>query len=186
MENSLELKKTRFKEETHRITDDSFRRFILGCIEDFNTYFWTAPASGSGMYHTDDEHYEGGLVLHTRRVIQICVDLSKLNNLLPLETDILICAAILHDSLSKGIKDTDRHSTDPFHPIYVPFEFSYVKYGAKFIEERFYDEIMLCVVSHSGRYSVTKALNVDKKLPRLLQTADFLASRKHIKINLKD
>jgi hypothetical protein len=171
--------------ELKRLTDMRFRDYSLACIEEFPKYFWTAPASGTGKFHPEDENTEGGLVTHTRRVIRMCEHLSVLHSLNYIEKDVLLTAALLHDSYAKGLNSHSKNtSTDPYHPLYVPQKFPYMGFSDKYIEEKEYDEIMLAVVSHSGRYSVTKSLNSDKKIPKILQVADYLASRRDITLTL--
>lgn len=173
------------EEELEKFTDLSIRGFVQGCIEDFPTYFWTAPASGTGQWHDEEENLEGGLVTHTKRVVRLVEELSHFYGLNYWERDVLIAAAILHDSWCKGLQSsTERTATDVFHPMYVQFRFPYMAYGQNFIDEKTYDEIMLCVVAHSARWSVNKSLNIDKKLPNIFKLADYIGSRKGIKITL--
>lgn len=171
--------------ELQRLTDLRFRDYALACMKDFPKYFWTAPASGTGKYHPEDENTEGGLVLHTRRVMRLCDHLSMLHALNYIERDILLVAALLHDSYAKGLNiNTKNTTTDPFHPLYVPQRFPFMGFSDKYIDEKEYDEIMLAVVSHSGRYSVTKSLNSDKKIPKILQVADYISSRKDVIVTI--
>lgn len=172
-------------EETDKIKSYEIKQFILSCIEDFPEYFWTAPASGTGIYHEEEENKPGGLVTHVRRLNRLIEDMTELHSLNIVERDILLAASILHDSWCKGwYENSTNKNTDMFHPLYVPQKFPFRGFADKYISESLYDEIILCVVSHSGKYSVTKALNVDKKLPRIFQTVDYLGSRTHIKIKI--
>lgn len=170
--------------ELEYFTDGNIAQFIKNCVGDFPAYFWTAPASGTGKYHDEEDNGEGGLVKHTRRVIRLVEELANLNGLSYWETDVLRAAAILHDAFCKGLNgSTDNILTDVFHPLYVRFSFPFVGYADRFIEERTYDEIMLCVESHSGRWSVSKLLYSDKKLPKIFQTADYIGSRRNIRVS---
>jgi hypothetical protein len=174
-----------FDYELSKFTDGGIKRFVQNCLEDFPDYFWTAPASGTGKFHDEEENGEGGLVVHTKRVLKVVDELGLFYALNYWEMDILYAASILHDSWSKGLmSDTDRTATDVFHPLYVQHRFPYLGYAAKYTDERTYDEIMLCVSSHSARWSVAKQLNVDKKLPNIFKLADYIASRKSIKVKL--
>lgn len=166
-------------------TDKGLRKFVENCIEDFPPYFWDAPASGTDKYHPEDENVPGGLVLHTRRVIRMVVLLADLHGLNWSERDILIAAAFLHDSWCKG-RNGKAYSThtDPYHPLYVQEKFPLTPYGDEHIPHAVYNAVMECVASHSGRFSVSSLLNSDKKLPRILQMADYIASRRGVTVDL--
>lgn len=179
-------RKVKFKQHIlSKLHDESNKKFLELCMEDFPNYFWIAPSSGTGKYHPEDEFAEGGLVLHTRRVIKIAEDLCTMYELSYYERDVLLVAATLHDSWSKGLdSDTINYMSDSFHPLYPAQMFPFNGYSAQFIPERTWEDIMGCVVSHMGRWSVNKWLNIDKKLPNLLKIADYMASRRHIKVEL--
>jgi len=179
----IDYAKVGLKNELIHFTDSGIQRFVDSCIEDFPEYFWKAPASGTGKYHDEEENQEGGLVTHTRRVIRVVEELANFYALNFWETDILRAAAILHDSFCKGLNGkTENINTDVFHPLYVRFSFPFIGYAERFIDEKVYEEIMLCVEAHSGRWSVSKALNIDKKLPNIFKIADYIASRRSIKV----
>ena len=168
-----------FDYELSKFTDEGIKNFVRKCIEDYPGYFWTAPASGTGKYHDEEENGEGGLIVHTKRVLKLAEELSIFYGLNYWETDIIFAASILHDSWCKGLNSsTDRTGTDVFHPLYVQHRFPYLGYGEGTIDERTYDEIMLCVSSHSARWSVAKQLNVDKKLPTYLNSLTILQVEK--------
>lgn len=169
---------------TNKIKDRSRKKFLEECIERFPSYFWIAPSSGSGKYHPSDEHGDGGLFLHTRRVVKVCEHLSVMENLNERDRDILIIAAVLHDSFAKGRKGSYSHSSDKYHPLYPVEYFPYSGFGEKYLQEEEYDDIMEAVVSHMGRFSVTKSLVSKEKIPYLLQVADYLTSRKDIIVTL--
>jgi hypothetical protein len=172
--------------EIKHFTDLGIQKFIEACIEEFPDYFWKVPASGSGKFHPEDENTPGGLVTHTRRVIRMIEHLGNLYGLSFWETDVLRAAAILHDSFCKGLNGQSRNTnTDVFHPLYVRHNFPWVGFGDRYTDEKTYDEIMYCVESHSARWSVSKVLNVDKKLPNIFKVADYIASRKEIKVKVE-
>lgn len=170
---------------TSKVKDEGIKKFTLACIDDFPNYFWSAPASGSGKYHPPDERIEGGLYLHTKRVVKVVEDLSRMHELSYYERDVLISAALLHDSFCKGLDDTPENMmTDAYHALYPTQMFPYKGFSSGFLPERVWDDIMACVVSHMGRWSIVKWMDVDKKLCNILKTADYIASRSHIIVNL--
>lgn len=168
-----------------KIKDTSIQNFLIACLDDFPNYFWIAPSSGSGKYHPADERGYGGLVLHTKRVVKLVEDLSVMYELSYYEQDVLITAAVLHDSWCKGLDpDTTHYSTDLYHSLYPLQQFPYKCWGDRFIPERVWDDIMSCVVAHMGKWSITRWVDVDKKLPNVLKLADYIASRSHITVNV--
>lgn len=172
-------------QEAEKIKTHEIKLWIIECIEDFPDYFWTAPASGTGLYHEEEENTSGGLVTHVRRLNKLIDDMTEFHSLNLVERDILLSASILHDSWCKGWNSNSTNkNTDMFHPLYVPQKFPFKGFADRYFSESVYDEIMLCVVSHSGKYSVTKALHVDKKLPKIFQMVDYIGSRSHVKIKV--
>jgi hypothetical protein len=82
--------------------------------------------------------------------------------------------------------ESDKYKTSysqPLHPLFVPIQFPFNGDADRFIEKPIYDEIMECVVSHSGKFSVHPLLQSKKKLPSIFQLMDYLASREDIIIN---
>jgi hypothetical protein len=172
------------EEEIKKLYNPSLQDFLREAVNDFPDYFWTAPASLE-KYHFPDERKKGGLVLHVRRLVKVVnsfVDLQELNMW---ERDVLIASAILHDSFARGIPPYTKGYSDPFHPIYPSERFPFNGYADRFkLDKKIYDEIMDCVVSHLGRYSVNPIMYSKKKLATIFQFADYVASRDFIKIDL--
>lgn len=172
------------EEEVKKIYDENLRNFIKECISDFPDYFWVVPASIE-KYHYVDERSKGGLVLHVRRVCKLVESLVLHYELNMWERDVLIAAAILHDSFSRGIPPHTKGYSDVFHPFYPPERFPFNGYADRFhIDKKIYDEVMECVVSHLGRHSISPMMNSKKKLASIFQLADYVASRDYIKIEL--
>lgn len=165
------------------ITDSRFSNFIMACLDKFPSYFWICPSSNE-KYHPVDERSEGGLVLHTRRVIRMCLHFSEMYGLNLWQTDVLICAAILHDSFARGLPESAKNSSDPFHPLYPEYRLPFNGFADRYIEKKEYVEIMLCVAGHMGRFGVNDLLIVDKLLPRLFHEIDFITSRENVIVNL--
>lgn len=175
--------KIMINEEIKKIYSENVRNFLFECVKDFPDYFWTAPASIE-KYHYKDERKKGGLVLHVRRVCKLVETLVVHHELNMWERDILLSAALLHDSFARGIPPHTRGYSDPFHPIYPTERFPFNGYADRFIDRKIYDEIMECVISHLGRHSVSPIMNSKKKLATIFQVADHVASRDYIKIEI--
>lgn len=165
------------------ITNAEVIRFMISAIDRFPDYFWTAPASKS-KYHPPDERKDGGLMLHTRRVIKLSLDMVRFHELNYWEKDVLVAVSILHDSFARGIPPNVKNASDEMHPFYVPMQFPYNGDADRYLDKNVYDEIMECIVSHSGRFSVHPLVHSKRKLPSIFQTVDYLASREHIEVKL--
>lgn len=167
------------------VHDLGLQGFLLDSLEKFPDYFWTSSASRSGKYHHPSERANGGLVLHTRRLIKLAKDFVTMYQLNVWEQDILVAACVLHDSFCRGVPPDVSSVTVVDHPLYPPREFPFVGYANKWISEKVYDELMLCVTSHSGRWSPYKTMDIDKKLPNIFKIIDYVGSRDYIEISLE-
>ena len=177
----MNIGKIFIEQELKNVTDANLKKFLMSCIDRFPEYFWKAPASRE-KYHPQDERGEGGLVLHTRRVCRLSMDMVYLYALNMWEKDVLIAAAVLHDSFQKGVPPNDTKTSDPLHPLYPRIQFPYAGDASRFIDQKIYSEIMECVESHLGRFGPSPNLNSQRKLPALFHLIDGIASREHIKI----
>lgn len=178
-----EINKIFIEQEVNKLTDGSVQRFLLDVLPRFPDYFWTAPASKQ-KYHPPDERKEGGLVLHTRRVIRLTEDMVRFYNLNAWERDILLASAILHDSFARGVPPDDINASDIMHPLYPRQQFPFKAFADRFIDGKVYEEIMECVESHQGPWSPSPLLQSRRKLPSIFQLIDHIASRSHVTIEI--
>lgn len=179
----IDVNKAFINEEIKKLYSKGLKDFLTEAVKDFPGYFWISPASLE-KYHPQDERMRGGLVLHVRRLcklVEAFVDVYELNMW---ERDVLLASSILHDSFARGIPPHTKGYSDPFHPVYPIERFPFNGYADRFIDKKIYDEIMECVTSHLGRYSVSPLLNSKKKLATIFQTMDHVASREYVIINL--
>lgn len=179
----VDKRKALILKEIEKVRDEGNRRFLRDAIERFPEYYWTAPASVT-HFHPPDEREEGGLVLHVRRLCKLVEDIVYMKGLNSWEQDVLLSAAILHDSFSKGLPPSVSEYSDPLHPIYVEHMFPFTADAERFLDRPRYEAIMECVVSHSGRFSPIKSVMSEKKLPTLFQMVDFIGSRPHVEVKL--
>jgi hypothetical protein len=180
----VQANKISIEEEIKKISNTNVQDFLRASVEDFPDYFWISPASLE-KYHYPDERVKGGLVLHVRRVCKLIEAFVIMQELNMWERDVLLAAAILHDSFARGVPPATKGYSDPFHPLYPSERFPYNGYADRFIKDKkIYDEIMECVVSHSGRYSVHSLLYSKKKLATFFQMVDYIASRDFVMIEV--
>lgn len=87
---------------TNLIADPAIRTMVQEGLKNCDPEFFTAPSSKSGMFHPADEINEGGLALHTARVVQMGEYLGEYFNLNAREKDTLRAGLVLHDSVKGG------------------------------------------------------------------------------------
>lgn len=87
---------------TDLIMDPAIKAMVHQGLEGCDKEFFTAASSKSGMFHPADEINEGGLALHTARVVTMGEHLGEFFDLEPREKDILRAGLILHDSVKGG------------------------------------------------------------------------------------
>lgn len=180
---TVETNKLRIDQEIEKVTDAKVQEFLRAAVELFPDYFWTVPAS-AGKYHHPDEREKGGLVLHVRRLCALVEIFVRMHALNFWEKDVLIAAAILHDSFARGVPPNHANTSVSHHPLYPRQQFPFNGFADRFISSTMYEEIMECVESHMGRWSVTPMLQSKRKLPMLFQTIDHIGSRENIKIDI--
>lgn len=87
---------------TDLIMDPAIKAMVHEGLKTCDKDFYTAPSSKSGMFHPADEINEGGLALHTARVVQMGEYLGEYFGLEGREKDVLRAGLILHDSVKGG------------------------------------------------------------------------------------
>jgi hypothetical protein len=175
--------KTFIEEEIKKVYSPKLQEFLRECVKDFPEYFWTAPASLE-KYHYPDERVKGGLVLHVRRTCRLTETIVNFHELNMWERDVLLASCILHDSFARGVPPVVKGYSDPYHPIYPTERFPFNGYADRFIDKKIYDEIMECVISHLGRFSLNQILNSKKKLATIFQLIDHVASRDFVRVDV--
>lgn len=144
--------------EVNMIVDPDIREFTERALTLAPDYFWT-----------DEE-----LILHTKKCVWLCREYANMDKLSSEHTDMLISAAILHDTFRYGLEGRekykgDRLSTDALHVVYPMAAF-----------ERFFDEyesahaICHIIAQHNGRF--TRLRLKENHLGRLLHVADYTVS----------
>jgi len=96
---------------TDMIGDPALKALVQLALKTCPEEFYTAPSSSSGRYHPADEINDGGLVLHTARVVATAQHLADFYQVSPKEKDILTAALIVHDSC-KGGKPWKKYAPD--------------------------------------------------------------------------
>ena len=87
---------------TNLIANPAIQAMVHEGLKGCDAEFFTAPSSKSGMFHPADEINEGGLALHTARVVQMGDYLGEYFGLNASEKDNLRAGLVLHDSVKGG------------------------------------------------------------------------------------
>ena len=177
-----------FNNELALINNIEVRTLVEKVLKKVSKNFFTAPASSSGKYHLADECQEGGLVLHTKRVVRLAHEIYGLpwnSKALPaICHDYLIAAALLHDCCKSGRNWEGGHTVTE-HPLLAA---DLVLEVAGKEMATIAQPIAATIRSHMGTgwYEVSWAKPElpapETVLQKLLHEADYLASKKHIEV----
>ena len=160
-------------DEVAAIADPSIRLFTAKALERVPEYFWHVPASASGRFHPLDTLGEGGLVLHTKRVVYLSNEMAKAFKIDGVNVDVLRSAAILHDSFKNGLSDNGHTEED--HPLIVRYQLKEL-----LTETSQFEDIMKAIECHQGIWGPKPLRMPSKPLEWALHLADFVASRTSI------
>lgn len=103
-----------FGSEIEYISRDTMSDFVKSILnrlwteesEEYTSALWMAPASNIPGEHPPDEYGIRGLIIHTKRMTRIAINLCLTFGLSELERDEVIVACLLHDS-TRAIYGTD-------------------------------------------------------------------------------
>lgn len=175
-----------FSHELNLIQNPNIRAFTEKCIEQTPDYFYTVPASSTGKYHPEYSLGDGGLIRHTKAVCYFANELLGLEHnkekFTADERDMIIAAAILHDSYKYGdVKDK--------YTIADHAAFAAKKISAN--ESELASRIADLVLTHMGEWNVDKngkelAPKPTSVTQKFLHECDYLASRKRIAVDFGD
>ena len=178
-----------FVNEINDIVDDDLRMLATEIIAGADDYFFTIPASSSGKFHPPFSLGEGGLVRHTKCVVYMVKCLCESFNVDEYKRDMLIVAALAHDIKKQGDTPNGLGYTVHEHPLLAAQYVCDVYFASDItILEGVVGIIVDLISSHMGKWGVDPKFIGDKTpLPmpesdcaKILQAADYLASRKEI------
>lgn len=173
-----------------KIENREILKFVRESLKLAPEYFWRIPSSLSGEHHPPDERGAGGLVLHTKRVVRLCEHLSRSYDLDKLNRDLLIAAAILHDTFRCGFEGRERKheegwgglGSDSLHPCYPA-----VGLKELFEDCKHAQTIVIICALHYGRWSplpISSKHENTLTLGMLLHIADFIAAQEDVIVNV--
>ena len=146
--------------------------FINKCIPTIPDYWYHAPASSSGMFHSPISLGDGGLMRHTLALVRILnymfeVEIVK-NQYTSRERDLLRIAGLLHDTRKSGSQE--EYSTNKQTKFDHPLKAAEVIKGLDGIDDKEKKLICRVISRHMGVWNTSKrgSFLFLKKLPELL------------------
>jgi hypothetical protein len=168
-----------FRREVGFIKDENLKEFVKIVLEKAPTYFWRMSASSSGKYHPADDNLTGGLILHSKKVVNLARELA-----VAMEQekylDELTVAGILHDFVKYGGGQTPNVKEFNEHGAKVETYVRRVSPVPKDLEEKMKVVFDLCR-THYGIWSIQENKPVSR-LQWVLFLADYVVSRKNIRV----
>lgn len=167
--------------EVSQIDDFDIRHFVIKTLDVVDPCHATKPASSTGKYHPKFSLGEGGLIRHTKVVVQNIIEIIRATPSLESEKDELIAAAILHD-MWKYPKGRDHEFTAFDHP----------HLGKVWCEENGFPIIGRLIGAHQGIWTTSRQMpNFENEKPKkfdewALHWCDLLASRKYLNCSFNE
>lgn len=175
-----------FKEELELIKDNGIKEFTKICIMVAPDYFFIdCPASSSGKYHPLDELGHDGVLLHTKKVVKMAIELTR-----AFETsnvDEVISASIIHDLRKQGIDKSGM--TLKNHPDLAAKLVEEIQEATNILSNKSFNIIRDCVGYHYGVWSIDPWKKHWSKFTAeelCVFLADYTVSRRFVKIDLED
>ena len=169
------INKNVLEEEISLIKNEAIKTWTRESLSNSPDYFFVAPASSTGKYHPDCTLGNGGLLVHTKRVIYIINRLSAGWGLTDIERDIVLSAGILHDIAKTGRGNGSYED-------YINHSLNAQKY-LKEMENNSIVKIRSCVEHHMGLWTpeiIKKDIRDYTLLELLVYTADYMATTKDL------
>jgi hypothetical protein len=164
-----------FSHEIAQIDDSDLQKFVKQILNECKPCHAWLPASASGKFHPQYALGEGGLVRHTKVVVQNVMELIEATPAVQSERDELIAAAIIHDMCKY---EKSEETTCFEHPALMGDKCDAV--GFK--------NIARLVRAHQGIWITSKVAPgfVNKKPEKfdeyILHYADLMASRPYLQV----
>jgi len=172
-----------FHEDIDKIVAKDIQKFVKKVLWSFPNYFWTQPASSTGKYHPSCTVKEGGLLVHTKRVIWFGEKLIRAHKLeMKSDADLLMAAFILHDG-QKGGKGYGNYDDYVNHPILVRERYIKSEHNIKGENPEEAETIFEIIKYHMGPWtpeSVKKPMCFYSEMELIMYHADYMAAQKEL------
>ena len=164
--------------------------FVNKCIPTIPDYWYHAPASSSGMFHSPISLGDGGLMRHTLALVRVLnymfeVEIVK-NQYTSRERDLLRIAGLFHDSRKSGSQEEyDENKQTKFdHPLKAAWVINSLD-GISDDEKKL---ICRVISRHMGVFNTSKRMpDVVLPIPQdkydaIVHLCDYIVSRKDIEM----
>ena len=182
-----------FEKELQLIPEgfEDYKKLCEECILKAPEYFFTVSSSSSGKYHPDADCSYRGNLLHTKTVINVCIDLIRSEVFVkdePLNVAKGVLACLNHDIIKRGLPE-EAHTIFDHSLQSARFLEKVYKESKVTLNEDDFKDCIDAVKSHNGKWCTN---NKDERfkglvLPtpktefeKLIHMADYVASRKYI------
>lgn len=167
---------TIFAHQLQEIKDGKLRAFAEYCLSKVPEYFFHIPASSTGKYHPPLDLGEGGLVRHSKGVVQWYIELQRWWEE-PTEDEAII-ALILHDSFKNGLGDEGQVKYTMKNHAEIASD-QVFKWGKEFgVNDESLAKIYEGIRGHMGIWSSCFASRPQSQFAKKCSLADYCASRK--------
>lgn len=178
-----------FQEQIKLINNEEIKNVLVKALDKVPDAFLHVPASSTGKYHPSYAQGDGGLYRHTCAVV-FFVDLITNLEMYEIDSDtrdMLIAAAILHDSCKGGSDWSNPYAFD--HPLLVEELLSDEEMTPN--EKHYWETINSDIRTHMGQWTTSKYSTAvlpkpSTKEQMILHLCDYLASRKQIEVKIFD
>lgn len=171
-----------FSNELMMIKDNELRKLVVSYFnEKVPAYFWTAPSSSSGKYHSSFDAGESGLIRHTKMCVAVAEELLRLSGFAELNSDLVFSAMLMHDTLKNG-KSGAHYRAD--HPKLAADNWlEFLK--EKNVTNEEYRDVAVGIAWHSGQWTGPSTRNAYPYptaktlvgLAKCVHLSDYIASR---------
>lgn len=182
-----------FNTELNYIKDNRIRESTKFLLEKLPDYFYTMPASMSGLHHPEFSLGKGGLVRHTKVAVRIAIELFRDNVFNTFDfnehsQDLILMALLLHDGFKQGKIESGHTAFD--HPL-IAAEFVFQNITKLSMNQLDTLQVRRLIVSHMGPWNIDENGNKVLPLPirydeKFVHLCDYLASRDFLNINFVD
>lgn len=148
-------------EEIDSISNPVIRGLVEKAFDNVDDRFYSEAASTTAKYHPEFSLGEGGLVRHTLAVVHFVKRLIAAHDeLMSYEKDLLIAAALLHDTCKCGLEFEEQWTVFE-HPVLV----------YRLLDERnltseeimFWNSINSIIVSHMGQWNKPNERDISRR-----------------------
>lgn len=148
-------------EEIDSISNPIIRGLVEKAFDNVDDRFYIEAASTTAKYHPEFSLGEGGLVRHTLAVVHFTKRLIAAHDeLMPYEKDLLIAAALLHDTCKCGLEFESQWTVFE-HPLLVYRLLEVKELSGE--EAMFWNSINTLVVSHMGQWNKSNERDISKR-----------------------